>query len=237
METTILNDISFVLDNRNMESLKKHMKIQESGPSYDVFLALIKEAGKIARPKGLYGPAYIEDRTKGSIMVEGRRLTSSVLAVNLMHVERIFIFVATCGLELDEWARDQKNVLHAYWAGAIKEMALRTAIKTLRAHLGGEYHPGQTSLQTPGSLTDFPLTEQENLFALLGDTKTAVGVTLLESLMMSPSHSVSGIIFPTTVNFESCMLCPRENCPRRRASYDQDLYERKYSQSAGEVVT
>ena len=235
METTILNDISFVFDSKNIESLKKHLKIRESGPSYGFFLALIEEAGKIARPKGLYRPVYIEDRTKETIMVESKRFTSSVLAAHLIHAERFFIFVATCGLELDEWSRNQKNVLHAYWAEAIKEMALRSAIRTLRAHLDEKYHPGQTSIQAPGSLDNFPLSEQRILFDLLGDTENAVGVTLLPSLMMSPSHSVSGIIFPTTVNFESCMLCTRENCPGRRAPYDQNLYERKYSQTAGEI--
>jgi hypothetical protein len=81
-------------------------------------------------------------------------------------------------------------------------------------------------------LEDFPLEEQRGLFALMGDTNAAVGVTLLHSLMMSPSHSVSGIIFPTTENFESCLLCPRDKCPGRRASYDPTLYERKYSKPA-----
>jgi hypothetical protein len=50
---------------------------------------------------------------------------------------------------------------------------------------------------------------------------------------MSPTHSVSGIIFPTNDDFQSCLLCPREQCPGRRAAYDRTLYERKYSKPAG----
>jgi hypothetical protein len=49
---------------------------------------------------------------------------------------------------------------------------------------------------------------------------------------MVPTKSVSGIIFPTEADFQSCQLCERENCPNRRAPYDEMLYEQKYS---GEV--
>jgi len=231
METTILKDISFAL---NTESLKSRLRIRE-GEAYHIrFLALIEEVQRIARPKAMYRPVYIEDRSEEAIKVEGRWFRSRVLTVNLRQVHRIFIYVATCGKELDAWARDQKEVLNAFWAEAVKETALRTAIKAVGTHLEEHYHPGQTSQQNPGSLIDFPLAEQEALFALMGDTQAAVGVSLLSSLMMSPTHSVSGIIFPTTEDFQSCLLCPRQKCPGRRAPYDPTLYERKYSQSAGE---
>ncbi len=229
MTTMILKDIPFVL---RAESLKSRLRIREGGTAYIRFLALIEEAQKIARPKVMYRPVYIEDRTEEAVKVEGQWFRSRVLSVNLIHAHRIFIFVATCGVELDEWARGQQEVLKAFWADAVKEIAVRTAVKALEAHIETQYHPGQISRQLPGSLEDFPLAEQEVLFALMGDTKAAVGVTMLSSLMMSPSHSVSGIIFPTTENFESCLLCPRYKCPGRRAPYDQTLYERKYSKPA-----
>jgi hypothetical protein len=42
---------------------------------------------------------------------------------------------------------------------------------------------------------------------------------------------VSGILFPTEETFASCQLCPREDCPNRRAPYDAELFERKYKAS------
>jgi len=36
----------------------------------------------------------------------------------------------------------------------------------------------------PGSLEDWPLTEQRVLFALLGDPQAAIGVRLTDSLLM-----------------------------------------------------
>ena len=226
METHVLNDISYVA---NIDSLKRRLRISERGPSLSRFLTLIEEAQKIARPKAMYRPVYIEDRSEEAVKVEGKWFQSRVLTVNLRLSHRIFLYVATCGVELDEWAKGQKEALMTFWAGSVKEAALRCAVKAVGTHLEEHYHPGQTAHQNPGSLEDFPLAEQKALFDLMGDTQTAVGVTLLSSLMMSPTHSVSGIIFPTTDDFQSCLLCPREQCPGRRAAYDPTLYERKYS--------
>ena len=57
---------------------------------------------------------------------------------------------------------------------------------------------------------------------------TAIGVKLTESYLMEPNKSVSGIRFPTEERFESCMLCPRQDCPGRRSAYDPELYDQKY---------
>jgi hypothetical protein len=77
-------------------------------------------------------------------------------------------------------------------------------------------------------LTNWPLSEQGALFALLGDPHEAIGVRLTDSYLMVPTKSVSGIRFPTEQSFESCQLCPRERCPGRKAPYDSGLYDRRY---------
>ena len=69
-------------------------------------------------------------------------------------------------------------------------------------------------------------------FALLEDGPDRIGVRLLESFLMHPIKTVSGIMFPTEEAFQSCMLCPRQDCPRRRAPYDPELYDRKYRSGA-----
>ena len=81
---------------------------------------------------------------------------------------------------------------------------------------------------TPGSLPDWPIEEQRPLFAILGDIQGAIGVRITEDLVIIPSFSVSGILFPTQISFQSCQLCPREKCQGRRAPYDDKLYERRY---------
>ncbi len=84
----------------------------------------------------------------------------------------------------------------------------------------------------PGSLPDWPLPQQLPLFQLLGDVEGLIGVHLKESFLMVPTKTVSGIFFPTETRFESCQLCPREDCPGRRAPYDAALFQSRYGQSA-----
>jgi cobalamin-dependent methionine synthase I len=120
------------------------------------------------------------------------------------------------------------GTLHRYWGEITNEMALRTAAHALHEHMAEQYRPGHVSTMSPGSLSDWPLQEQRPLFALLGAPEQTIGVRLTASLLMVPMKSASGIGFPTEERFESCQLCPREDCPGRRAPYDKGLYERKY---------
>jgi len=75
----------------------------------------------------------------------------------------------------------------------------------------------------PGSLADFPISEQVKLFSLIDSPTKYIGVELSDSYLMRPLKSVSGIIFETEANYENCMLCPRLDCPNRRAEYNEAL--------------
>ena len=80
----------------------------------------------------------------------------------------------------------------------------------------------------PGSLPDWPLHEQRPLFTLLGDPASAIGVELLDSYLMKPVKSTSGLLFPAEDGFYNCQLCPMEDCPGRRVPYDSGLRDRMY---------
>ena len=115
------------------------------------------------------------------------------------------------------------DFMRSYCLDAIKETALRAAFKHLREHLTAKYHLGRLSTMTPGSLNSWPIDQQPALFRLIGDVTNLIGVRLTSAYLMVPVKSVSGMFFPTEINFESCQLCPREGCPSRRAAYDADL--------------
>ena len=225
MNRIILDEIPFQPD---IESLMKTVHLTEEGPFARDFARLAAEAQELARPKALYRLAFIEARDGDTVTIDGVAFTSRVLRVNLEQAHRVFVYVATCGREIQQWTHSESDLLHQYWAEALEESALRCAIQALNGHITTHYHPGPNSAMAPGSLGNWPLTEQRPLFALLGDTRTDIGVELSESLLMIPTKSVSGIRFPTEQSFESCQLCPRESCPGRRAPYDQDLYARRY---------
>ena len=78
---------------------------------------------------------------------------------------------------------------------------------------------GHVSRINPGSLKEWPITGQLPLFEALGGVTADIGVSLAESMLMSPVKSVSGIMFQGDTPFENCQLCPKANCPNRRAPY------------------
>jgi hypothetical protein len=230
MDAVVLGDIPFRID---LGQLLKKLHVREGHAYTDDVRRLADEAQAIARPKALYKVAYIESRDDKAVVIDGITMNSRVLRVNLEQAHRVFPYVVTCGVELQDWADSIADVLRRFWAETINEMALRVAIQVLNKHLAERYRPGRTSAMSPGSLGEWPIQAQRPLFALLGDPKGAIGVRLTDSLLMIPTKSVSGIRFPTEESFESCQLCPREGCPGRRVPYDKDLYDKKYRLETG----
>jgi hypothetical protein len=222
MEPIVLQDMPFEID---MDALKKKVRLKDGSPLIADLETMVAEALRIGRPKALYGVAFIDSKGDDSVVVDGVSFSSHVLRVNLDPVHRVFPFVTTCGMELQTWGDGFSDMLQGYWAETIKEFALISARAALNAHLEATFAPGHTAAMNPGSLEDWPINQQRPLFDLLGDTEALVGVRLTESMLMVPTKTVSGLRFPTEINFESCMLCPREECPNRRAPRDQKLAE------------
>jgi hypothetical protein len=226
MELAALDEIRFEID---ADSLGNELRVDLGGPDVLAsFEKLVAEAVAVARPKTVYKLVSFDKAGDDAVIVDGRMLTSRVLTRHLGDVYRIFPFVATCGVELAEWARSKNDMMERFWTDAILDHALTCAEKCLEGHLQRLYGLEKTGVMTPGSLQDWPIEEQRPLFDILGDVEATIGVHLKESLMMDPVQSVSGIIFPTDEDFEECSFCPREECPKRRAAYEESLYETRY---------
>ncbi|MBC7235269.1 MAG: vitamin B12 dependent methionine synthase [Chloroflexi bacterium] len=211
----------------DLMALRERLRVRE-GRDAEELEALVREATAIARPKAMYRLVFIDERGEDYIVVDGVRLTSRVLSVNVGEAQRVFAHMATCGTELDAWAHGLTDMIHQFWAEAIKEAALRSAARAASADLEARYRPGKLATMAPGSLMDWPITQQRPLFQILGDPEAAIGVRLTPSCLMVPNKSISGLRFPTETSFESCQLCPRAICENRRAPYDAELYERRY---------
>ena len=226
MDLVILDEIPFQID---LDKLKKELRIGPGHTMENNLQRLAEEAQAVGKPKALYKVAYIDSKGDDHIVADGVQFTSRVLRVNLEEVHRVFPYVVTCGTELGEWAESIDDMLQNYWADTIKEVALRQARTFLLEHLKKAYRLGKTSAMAPGSLKEWPIQQQRPLFQLLGDVEQAIGVQLTSSMLMVPNKSVSGIRFCTEGGFESCQLCPMERCHNRRAAYEPDLYEDRFS--------
>lgn len=222
----VLNSIPFRLDTK--EVLKRLRLRKENKDMERMVQELLDIVHPIAKPKAVYRVSYVDNKNGDSLYIDSVKFTSRVLRVNLDEVGRVFPYVATCGRELDEIAVPADDYMKYYCLDTIKEMALSSARSYLQDYLTRNYALGQMSRMYPGegAAEDWPITQQKELFSVLGNVEDLIGVQLTEHFLMLPLKSSSGIYFPTEIKFESCQLCPREVCSGRKALYDSDLVKK-----------
>lgn len=226
MEAQVLDNIPVELDK---DAIMKQLRgRREMEACVDELLARVRP---IARPKALFKQSFIEAKGDNTVCIDSVTFASHVLRVNLDPVERVFPYVVTCGRELDEVKVPADDFLMPFCLDTIKRVALNEARVFLDDYLRRRYALGQLSRMAPGSFEDWPITQQSLLFSLLSNVEKLIGVTLTPDFLMVPVKSISGIMFPTEVKFESCQLCSRTNCAGRRAAYDHALVS-KYEQAA-----
>lgn len=225
MDIIILDQIEF---NPSTKRIFKKLRVKKGSNNEGLVLELVKEAHRIGRPRAMYAITGIDERDDTGVVLGGIRMESRVMRVNLSDVHRVFPYITTSGGELYEWTQTKNDLLEKYYAEEISQMALRAAEETLLSHLKETYQLGKTASMNPGSLKDWPITAQTSLFKLLGNPEQAIGVKLLDSMLMIPNQTVSGIRFVSESGFSSCELCPRDNCSHRRAAYNQNLLKTKY---------
>lgn len=206
----------------NFEEIKKELHMQEKG-DWNHVQTLVDEAQSLIRPKAVYRSCYIEAKLEDAIFVDGIRLRSRVLRKHMDDVGRVFPYVVTIGSKLEEQARAFKDFVKQYYLDTIGNIALITARKYLEDQLRSRYALGCISYMSPGSLKDWGLEEQKQLFSILGNVESFIRVRLTKSLLMIPKKSLSGIFFPTEIPFYSCQLCPRKNCSSRKAKYSKKM--------------
>ncbi|MBN1445596.1 MAG: vitamin B12 dependent methionine synthase [Candidatus Omnitrophica bacterium] len=223
-----LNNIPFKVD--AVKAAEK-LKIPQDSEEYDLILKMAAEAELKGAPKAVYRIEYINGRTEDSVVIGETTFKSRVLTVNLEKAHRVFLYVITCGAELEEWSKNYTDPFFSYFADHIKQSALESAVTFLYDYIKETYGLKKSARMAPGSLKDWPIEEQKPFFKMMGNVKETAGVVLTESFLMLPSKSVSGLLFPTGTAFESCMLCPREKCTGRRAPYNAKLYGKRYQNS------
>jgi len=219
-----LIDIPFELD---VVSVAKTVHVEPDSPDGRTLRELIEKARRIARPKAMYKEAFIDAKGDETVTVDGVTFTSRMLRANLEPIERVFPFIATCGHEMDTADLPVGDFLVEFWWDAIKAVLLGAAIRHLGAHLKRRFALGKAASMSPGSgdVDVWPIEQQRELFTLLGDVKGQIGVELTESFLMKPNKTVSGIHFATKVDFHSCQVCRRKDCPSRSAAFDPALWD------------
>jgi hypothetical protein len=198
------------------------LRLDKRGGGADEARELLSEARNLFHPRAFYREAFVESRAEDAVVVDDRRFQSGLLRQNLDKAFKVFPYLITVGPELESHSAAVGDPLRRYYLETLADAALEAAGETLRVRLLREYGFSLLSSMNPGSLEDWPITEQVPLFDLLGEGPAATGVRLSDSLMMIPRKSISGLYFPSEESFVSCRLCSREKCPGRKAPFESE---------------
>jgi hypothetical protein len=237
----ILDSIPFEID---PQAVFARLHLDPNGQYASEVHGLIDNARRLARPRALYRPAVVQDKEPDAVIIAEAapaarapaaraRFASRALRINLDEVDRVFPYVATCGRELDSIPLDPADIFGQFCRDTIKEMVLWAALAHLYDHLTDTYGLHRLASMNPGSgeLSVWPIEQQRELFAFLGNVEEGIGVRLSDSCLMVPNKSVSGILYPSEDGFESCQLCHQERCPERRAPFDPGLWTRTFGEA------
>ena len=212
----------------DFDALCEKLKLDED--FQDEFRDIYDEGLKIAAPKMIYGKCPVTRLDDGeSVLVGDMQFKSRVLHTNMKNIQWAYPYVATCGRELYEFSMAQGDPLSQFWVDTISEAMLGQALTEGTKAAQEREHTETLYAMNPGSLPNWPISQQRPLFALLGDVMGEIGVELTESFLMLPVKSVSGLLFEAAEHYTNCTLCPRDGCPNRRDPFDAVLYMEKYN--------
>ena len=186
----------FVLPPLRRREILRYMGCKEEN---EQTAALVDEA--IALCQGVFTPrvcfAEFDISKNGDSLDLGFAITQSRdLAKNLRNCEKIVVFCATVGHEIDRliarYSRLSPSI--ALCLQSVGAEAIEAVCEAFCLYLEGEY--GESKALHPrfsAGYGDLPIEMQRDIFRVLGCEKR-IGVTLNESLLMSPTKSVSAVI-------------------------------------------
>ena len=183
-----------------------------------IFKALIREARTLARPRAAFKVCRVEPCSAAEVNLDGVSFTGELLHDNLDGLKWVYAYVATEGPELVQWAESLSNPMRLL-SWSIRYTALKLAEIELCRYIKSAFGLKQISSMNPGSLSHWPIEQQEPLFELLSPLPEAISLKLLPNFWMSPALASSGIFFQTEVKFYNCQLCPLETCEHRRTAF------------------
>jgi hypothetical protein len=215
MET--INSIPVILDVGEIAARLRFDPVRAGFESLDELIGL---AQSLIHPRAVYEVAYTGAKCKAKVEVAGVTFESPILSKNLDGANKVFPYIITVGPELERAASAQGDMLKQYYLEEMANYALESAAEWLSGQIEARHGLGPLSNMSPGSLEDWPITEQAKLFSIFGDAERLIGVRLTESMLMLPRKSISGILFPSEEGFVACQLCERERCPGRKAAYN-----------------
>ena len=98
----IMDSISLTID---YDFLCNALRVKADSEAAERLAKIVVEAHKVACPKAAYREVKIQRFTEDGILIDDVQFRSHLLVTNLTSATKLYAFVATCGTELEAWAK------------------------------------------------------------------------------------------------------------------------------------
>lgn len=176
----------------NRKEIRRYAGVSEELPEIEI---VMEECIEEVSEKLTYKVCYAEfdiSRKNGITDLGFLQTASEDLAKNLDGCRKIVVFAATVGLELDRLIAKYGRIspVKALMFQALGAERIEALCDTFTADILSDR---EIKPRFSAGYGDFPLEAQKSIFAVL-DPARRIGLGLNESLLMSPSKSVTAII-------------------------------------------
>lgn len=186
--------------------------------------AEIQRGRSLLEPRGIYS-VYPIQRKSARQLVLGQAILDGQVATFLNGADRIAVLVVTVGSAITNAARSASELgdpVAAWTLDALGSYAAEAAADALTQALRSKFPDvGALSPRYSPGYCGMHLTQQVTLFELVD--ASILGVRLLDSMLMQPTKSVSGVIgigpgATFAAERSPCERCTDLNCTMRRST-------------------
>ena len=221
MRELLRTDIEFTLDE---EALLYRLHCDRDDEPYARAMEILEEVRPLLRPAYAVREVPIEKTEPAGFTAGGQRFLSKIASLKLKGQETAFTYIATSGRPISEYVEGVKDDLDQYLADTLAYMCYLRGIEAMAGDLEKEWGFKRYISLGPGSIIDWSVGDVCKIFTLMDGLYQKLGTRVLSSGMIDPIKSTSGVLYPSEEEFQSCSICPRANCPNRRAPFDEEMH-------------
>lgn len=197
--------------------------IRKNSGFEEIFMQAVERAKEKLACKAILKWADVKKIEGNQVTIDDVVFTSKVLAHNLKDKERVFLYLLIVGDGIDEDEVIEEDVVKDMIRGTALYGGMRFLETYLKEHFGFE----DISYMNPGSLPDWPIENNVELFRLL-EGGSEIGATLNQHCYIIPWNASSGIAFENGQGYLNCTLCKKQ-CEKRRAPFQKEEYDRIFA--------
>lgn len=209
----------------DLDALTKRMHATSDTYTYLRASELIEEALPILKPSYLIRRFSVEEITTRGIVVGGQEFRSRIVSKKMEGQPWAWLFIATSGREMADFIDQVNDPLDKYILDEIASFAAIFARKVMLKDIETECGIAHHIILSPGSITDWSVEDVKKFFVLMDGDYQKLNVEVLDSGLINPLKSVSGLLYPTEEKFLECSICDMEDCPNRKAPFDEKKYD------------